>query len=83
MSWSCSCAKASLATHRKAVSTLWSSFAEVSKYGISPLEAHHSLAFFSETCGKARGHKAIAEHFKFVVESLHVQGTNHSFVSAI
>lgn len=51
MSWSCSCSKASLAMHRKASSTLWSSFAEVSKYGILPLEAHQSFAFFSGTCG--------------------------------
>jgi hypothetical protein len=39
-----------LAIHWKAASTLNPSFAEVSKYGIFPLEAHHALAFFSETC---------------------------------
>lgn len=71
MSWSCSCSKASLAMHRKAVSTLWSSFAEVSKYGISPLEAHHSLAFFSGTCGKG---KETAGYF----ESIYMRKLAHS-----
>lgn len=34
----------------KASSTLIPSFAEVSKYGIFPFEAHQARAFFSETC---------------------------------
>lgn len=41
-----------LAIHWKAASTLNPSFAEVSKYGMFPLEAHHALAFFSETCNQ-------------------------------
>lgn len=42
--------RAFLAIHWKASSTLNPSFAEVSKYGIFPLEAHQAFAFFSETC---------------------------------
>lgn len=38
------------AMHWKASSTLMSSFAEVSKYGIVPLDAHQVFAFFSVTC---------------------------------
>lgn len=38
-----------LAIHWKAASTLNPSFADVSKYGMFPLEAHHAFAFFSET----------------------------------
>lgn len=46
-----------LAIHWKASSTLNPSFAEVSKYGMFPLEAHHALAFFSETCNqKTKNH---------------------------
>lgn len=41
--------RAFLAMHSKAASTLNPSFAEVSKYGIFPLEAHHAFAFFSDT----------------------------------
>jgi hypothetical protein len=36
----------------KAGSTLMSSFAEVSKWGMLPLALHHALAFFSDTCGQ-------------------------------
>jgi len=43
-----------LAIHWKAASTLNPSFAEVSKYGMFPLEAHHALAFFSETCNQKK-----------------------------
>jgi len=35
--------------HWKASSTFVPSFADVSKYGMFPLEAHHAFAFFSET----------------------------------
>jgi len=38
-----------LAIHWKAASTLNPSLADVSKYGMFPFEAHHALAFFSET----------------------------------
>lgn len=41
--------KAFFAIHSKAASTLKPSFADVSKYGMFPFEAHHALAFFSET----------------------------------
>ena len=50
MSCSRSLARAALAIDKNAASTLTSSFAEVSKYGMLPLEAHQSLAFFSDTC---------------------------------
>ena len=45
----------------------------------------HTIPLLSsqKAVGKARGHKAIAEYFKSVLESLHVQETNHSFVSTI
>lgn len=50
ISCSRSFAKAAFAIHKNAGSMLRSSLADVSKYGIFPLDAHHSFAFFSETC---------------------------------
>ncbi len=44
------------AMHWKAASTLMSSLALVSKWGMLPLLAHHCLAFFSDTCAQARRH---------------------------
>lgn len=41
--------RAFFAIHWNAASTLNPSFADVSKYGMFPFEAHHAFAFFSET----------------------------------
>lgn len=43
-----------LAIHWNAASTLNPSFADVSKYGMFPFEAHHAFAFFSETYNASR-----------------------------
>lgn len=51
-----------LAIHWKASSTLKPSFAEVSKYGMFPLEAHQAFAFFSETYSQKS--KTTSTHYK-------------------
>lgn len=44
-----SVASAISATLMNASSTLYSSFADVSKYGMFPFDSHHSLAVLSDT----------------------------------
>lgn len=72
--------RALCATPKKASSTLISSFAEVSWYGMFPFEPHHSMALLSETCTSEIVEIRVFDGSK---EEIHDESAYNSGISAI